>query len=108
MLNAKNILALDDLPRREVYIPEWKDSVFVRALNGAERDHLERMLTEDKTSRAGIAVLCCVDDTGARLFTDKDVDALSRKNGQALERIVSAALDFNAMTEEALTEAGKD
>ena len=108
MLTRKDILALDDLPRREVHIPEWNDSVFVRALTGAERDKLERLVSSSQTSRAAIVVLCCVDANGDRLFTDKDVAALGDKNGHALERIVSAALDFNILSDESLTEAGKD
>ena len=108
LTSAKEILALDDLPRQAVYVPEWKDSVYVRALNGAERDHLEKLIGQNKTTRAGIAALCCVDEQGRRLFSDADVEALGQKNGQALERIVTAALAFNLITDEALSEAGKD
>jgi len=108
MLTAKQILALDDLPRREVEIPEWGGSVYVRALTGAERDQLERSLSQSSTiSRAAIVVMCCVDGDGNPLFSQSDVAALTNKNGQALERIVSAALAFNALTDEALADVGK-
>lgn len=105
MLTRDQIFALDDLPRREVAIPEWKGSVYVRALTGAERDQLERMLAKDSASRASIAALCVVDKKGERLFSEDDVEKLAKKNGTALERIVTAALQFNALTEQALDEA---
>jgi hypothetical protein len=104
-LTRDAILNADDLPRVEVVIPEWKGSVYVRALNGAERDALERMLSSDKVSRAAIAALCTVDADGTKLFSEQDVEALAKKHGGALERIVNAALSFNAMTEASLDEA---
>jgi hypothetical protein len=106
MLTRDEILALDDLPRQEVKIPEWKGSVYVRALTGEERDKLERMITKDSVSRAGIVALCVVDEKGERLFKEADVAKLAGKHGRALEKIVNAALRFNALTEEAITEAG--
>jgi hypothetical protein len=98
---------MDDLPREEVFIPEWKGNVYVRALTGAERDQLERMIAKDNVSRAAIVALCVVNEAGERLFTDKDVQKLATKHGSALERIVNAALAFNALTDEAI-EAGKN
>jgi hypothetical protein len=106
MLTREAILAIDDLPRREVHVPEWKGSVFVRALSGQERDQLERMISNDTASRAAIAVLCLVNEQGDRLFTNADIEALAKKHGKALERIVTAAMQFNAITDESI-EAGK-
>jgi hypothetical protein len=107
MLNRDVILAADDLPRREVQVPEWGGSVYVRALNGAERDQLERMVSSDSISRAALVALCTVDEAGERMFSDKDVAALAQKNGAALGRIVTAAMDANAITDEAIGELGK-
>jgi hypothetical protein len=107
MLTRDAILGLDDLPREEVNIPEWGGSVYVRALTGAERDQLERMISKDSVSRAAIAALCVVDAKGERLFSAKDVDKLATKHGSALERIVSAALRFNTISADGLAE-GKD
>ena len=105
MLTRDQILSLDDLPREEVHISEWGGSVFVRALTGGERDQLERMIAKDSVSRAKIAALCVVDADGCRMFSDKDVDALANKHGGALEKIVNAALRFNTLTDEAVTDA---
>ncbi len=106
MLTKDAIFAFDDLPRQKVEIPEWKGHVYVRALNGAERDALERMVGSDGFNRATLVAFCTVDEKGERLFSDADVAKLSTKNGEALGRIVVAALSFNGMDNEAL-EAGK-
>lgn len=109
MLTRDAILSLDDLPRSEVRIPEWGGSIYVRALNGEERDQLERMIAADSVSRAAIAALVVVDAEGNRLFTEpSDVAALAKKHGSALERIVTAALRFNAISEDGLADAGND
>jgi hypothetical protein len=105
-LNREAILGLQDLPKKEVPIPEWNGSVYVRALTGRERDTLERMIQRDDVSRAAIVALVTVDEHGKRLFTDEDVSALGEKSGAALEKIVGAALSFNMLTEESM-ESGK-
>jgi hypothetical protein len=111
MLTRDTILSLDDLPRREVYVPEWKDSVCVRALTGAERATFERIVfsdaATDESIMAKVVALCAVDGAGARLFTEEDVAALNGKNAKALHTVAQAALAFNALTDGALEE-GKD
>jgi hypothetical protein len=97
-LTKDAILSANDLPREAVEIPEWGGTVYVRALNGDERDALERMVTTDKVSRAAIAALCVVDESGKRLFSSDDLPALAAKHGGALERIVNAAMRFNTLT----------
>lgn len=108
MLTRESIFAINDLPLEEVFVSEWKGSVYVRALTGAERDQLERLISQGKTSRAAIAAMVCVDAEGTRLFTDGDVDELAKKNGHALEKVVTAALRFNAITDEAIEEGKGD
>lgn len=110
MLNRDAILGMDDLPRQEVQVPEWKGSVFVRALSGAERVAFERVVFSDATTNdamlAQIVALCTVDADGEKMFSEEDVEALNRKNVKALQRVANAALKFNALSDEGL-EAGK-
>ncbi len=108
MLTRDQIFAIDDLPREEVYIAEWEGSVYVRALTGGERDELERMLSKGSAGRAAIVALCTIDADGNRLFSKDDIEKLAGKNGSALEKIVSAALRFNALTDEAFAEGKGD
>jgi hypothetical protein len=111
MLTRDAILALDDLPRQEVHVPEWKGSVYVRALTVAERVDFEALVFGNGVTDASllplIVAMCAVDGEGERLFSADDAEALSRKNVKAIQRVANAALAFNAMTDEALAE-GKD
>jgi hypothetical protein len=50
--------------------------------------------------------LCVVDEKGDRMFRDEDVPKLAGKHGRALEKIVNAAMAFNAITDDALADAG--
>lgn len=100
------ILAVDDLVRELVQIPEWKLSVWVRALSGLERDRYEGAMVAYRKNRQGVpeidhvvadnmrarlVAMSCVDDDGARLFTDADVLALGMKNATPLSRICDVA-----------------
>ena len=38
LLSKEQILAAEDLPHKDVPVPEWKGTVRVRALTGFERD----------------------------------------------------------------------
>ena len=104
MLTREQILALDDLSREKVDVPEWGTSVYVRVLNGTE---ITKALTEERTLASMVAMFT-VDEKGARLFTDEDVAALARKNYKALNRIASAGMRFNALTAEGQDDAKKD
>jgi hypothetical protein len=101
-LDRNTILGMDDLPRTEVEVPEWNGSVYVRTLTGSERVRLSEILESGDATGAQVVALVAVDEEGNRLFSEDDVDALSEKNGKALERIVSAAMEWNFVTEDSL------
>ena len=100
MLTRDMIFAADDLPRKEVPVPEWSGSVYVRALTGTERDQLERMIPNG-VSTAWLVSLTACDDKCDRLFSEADVEKLASKSSRALLRIANEALKFNALTNEA-------
>src|SRR5688500_9435738 len=108
MLTRDQILALDDLSREEVAIPEWGGSVYVRALSGFDLQKLAVMMREGEPSMGAVAALFAVDSAGARLFADADAEALSGKHYQARKRMTEAGRRFNALTEEGTDDAGKD
>jgi hypothetical protein len=100
------ILGMDDTVRELVQVPEWKLSVWVRALTGLERDRYEGAMVAYRKNRQGtpeidhvvvdnmrarLVSMSCVDDDGKRLFTDADVLALGAKNATPLSRICDVA-----------------
>jgi hypothetical protein len=52
--------------------------------------------------RARLAVFCCVDKDGKRIFKDSDIAALGEKSGWALNRIFEAASKLNKLTEDSI------
>jgi hypothetical protein len=108
MLSRDDILAVEDLSRQKVKVPEWGGEVYVReltALEGAKYDAWMYGNKDDKVALASgfnsvIVMLSACDESGARLFTDDDLESIQGKNPSAINRIAEAALRLNKMREE--------
>jgi hypothetical protein len=113
LLNRSQILQADDLKTEDVTTPEWLagGAVRVRGLSASERVKI----AQRSMNSAGqvesqqaldllilIPVLCCVDDGGQPLFTEGDVEALGKKDGAPLQRIMEAALRLSQIDVEDL------
>jgi hypothetical protein len=117
-LNKQQILSVVDLPIESVDVPEWgKDAkVFVRGLNGQERDNFEISISDEKHKgkinleniRAKLCAMTICDEKGERLFSDKEVFALSKKNSVALSRIFVIAQKLSGLTEKDVEELQQD
>ena len=101
-MTKAEILSLNDSKIESVDVPEWKTTVHVRTMTGAERDAFEVSCMAGKAGtnnlanvRARLCAVCLCDENGVRLFSDGDADALGKKNGAALERIREAAQKLN-------------
>ncbi len=116
-LGREEILGLDDIKTDELHIPEWGTYVHVRGLTGRERDLYEESLHQRRgrdmqinlrNARAKLVVLCTVDESGKRLFTEKDVAKLGEKNARALDRIFSKARDLSGLSDDDMEELTKN
>lgn len=103
-----DILALEDLPRQPVDVPEWGTTVYVRAMTGSERDKYEASLIDKKdlpmhermlNMRSTLVVLCTVDEDGERVFNDNDTELVGAKSANALDRIVQTAQELNVLAD---------
>lgn len=114
-LTAAAILACDDATFRDEDVPQWGGTVRVRALTGKERDAFEasnREIREDGTlvylpdnMRAKLVGRSLINpETGERLFTDQQINALGDKNAAVLNRIYEVAAELSGLT----GDAGKD
>lgn len=100
-LDRDAILSVTDSEVRPLNVPEWGGTVHIRTLTGDERDAVEHALERNpKTGqrnqanfRAFLTCLVVCNASGKRLFTNKDIPLVGKKNGAAIERIVDAALD---------------
>lgn len=52
---------------------------------------------DSENLNAFMVYLCACDESGTRIFTEKDVVALQDKNGAVVERIIAAAMSLNKM-----------
>ena len=114
MLNRDAILGSSDLPKELVSVPEWGGDLYVRTLNGTERDLFEQSMVgkKNKTNldnvRARFAVLTICDESGARLFTANDAEALGKKSASALDRVFAVAQRLNGFSSEDAEELAKN
>ncbi|WP_186056812.1 hypothetical protein [Burkholderia gladioli] len=118
ILSKDAILSADDLKKQVVSVPEWGGDVIVRTMMASERDEFEQSLvTRDDTGKlvantqgAGVRLvaLTVVDEGGALLFTQADIEALSRKSSLALARITEVAETLSGIGAKAKEAAAKN
>jgi hypothetical protein len=114
MLTKEQILDAQDLAKELVNVPEWGGDVYVYTMTGEERDAWEVSIMDGKgkTSFLNIRAKLCArairDENGHRLFTDKEIDMLGRKSGQALDRIFDVAKKLNGIGKEEIKELEKN
>lgn len=106
-LTREQILAAPDIERELVQVPEWGGDVWVYGLTGAELDQFQLEITRMKGQKAEVdlanvrsklAALAMRDESGARLFTDADVQVLSAKSAKPLARVFDVAQRLSGLT----------
>jgi hypothetical protein len=100
-LSVEQILAAADNRVREVKVPEWGGSVFVRTISADERDRFEARFADRKDKggvRADLVGMALCDEQGKALKpTDAEIKALGQKSSGVMDRIFSAIMDLNMM-----------
>jgi hypothetical protein len=109
ILSRDAILGADDRKTEDVPVPEWGGTVRVRGLSGVERDAYEAGIVQMRGDgsravnlqnlRGRLVSLSCVDENGARIFTDEDAIALGEKSAAALERVFDAARKLSGLSD---------
>lgn len=104
------ILALHDLDTTEVYIDAWGTWVRVKAMSAGQQATLAALTVKSSKGeldvdvsqiagvRAQVVAWCAVDEDGRRLFSDKDIEALNEKSGDALQTLFDAAMAVSGMS----------
>ena len=112
-LTREAILEAEDRVTEWVAVPEWRGQVLVRSLSGVERDAYEssiarvrwegtRPTVESNTGnvRARLVSMTVVDpDSGANLFSERDVLVLGQKSASALERVFKVAQRLSGLSD---------
>lgn len=112
-----SILRRDDRKHVVIDVPEWGARVRVYSLTAGGRAQFIRMGSELKGDRAAqlerilpwvLVETCHDDETGERLFSHQDHEALLERNPEVLDRLSEAAMDVSGLGKAAREEAGKD
>ena len=116
-LNKQQILAVRDIKIEELYIPEWDGSIYIKTMTAEERDKFEEAIFikdsgKRKTDLSGLRAKMCAfvicDEEGNRLFSEAEVEALSKKSAAALTRIFEKAQEISATREDDVEEMAKN
>ena len=121
LITREAALSTNAFRKVKIDVSEWtpgeESFVWVRELSAREKDDFERSLmrrtgrkTEVSTEnvRAKLAVLCCCDENGARIFQDEDVAALTTRPAGVLSKIYEAAQKINEVDDEDVDELVKN
>lgn len=120
-LNREEILGADDIRVELVPVPEWDGDVWVKGMTGQERDKFEDELIVRRTVgkgrksmqvsevsladiRAKLCSMTICNEHKERLFTEKDVRALSKKGAAALQRVFEVAQELSGITDDDIDE----
>lgn len=99
ILSAADILAADDMKLVEVDVPEWGGTVYLRPLSALEALELrESDNTDRKHSAMKLTFLCCCNEDGSQMFTNEDVEKLSKKSLSAMLKIQKVAMQINGLS----------
>lgn len=124
LLTRDQVFAADDTQYVVVPVPEWGGEIRLKSLSGAERDAFEqsslsaevevgpdgesRRKVDLANIRAKLVAACAVDESGQRMFTADDIEALGRRNGAALDRLKTAAEKLSKLRKKDLEELVKN
>jgi hypothetical protein len=113
MLKTKIFDAID-VKTREVKVPEWNVTLFVRSMSGTDRARFkaiaDRLQKEGKEADADswLLILTAVDEQGNRIFSDEDFEKLNSKSATVLTHVAKEALIVNGLLPESIDEAKKN
>ncbi len=96
-LSRKEILGHVDTRIGRVDVPEMGGDVCLASLTVAEADKIRTLGENDIPAVVGLVILGACDETGKRLFTLDDKDALAKLPASALGKIANAVLAHNGL-----------
>lgn len=113
--DKEQILSISDIKVKEIEVPVWGDTVFIRQLTRGQQDaYLKRQFGKFGLKQHGqaqniesdvnlfghdawIFAQGVCDENGVRLFTDNEVSKLEEKNGEAIGFVALAIVEFSGM-----------
>lgn len=106
LLSKSAILAAQDLKHRDVEVAEWGGTVRIRCMTGNERNEYEaEVLGAHKADDHGrmaalrhkLLAFTIIDESGERVFSDADLEALGKKSKDVIERLFTVAQEVSGL-----------
>jgi hypothetical protein len=112
-LTRDQILNAADYQRHVEPVPEWGGDVILRSPNLADRDaYVARLLGSTGPlavgHRAQLVAVCVIDEDGARVFSDADIEALAAKDAAVIDRLFEACQKLAGLAQHAPEETIKN
>ena len=104
-LSKDDIFKADDLPTKDMDIPEWGGMLTIRTLTGAERDEWESaFVNQDKIDIRGLksrlVQLTTMNGDGQQMFTKADLQKINSKSASVIDRIWHVSRRLSGLTKE--------
>lgn len=100
LTSKDDILKSEDSKPIELDVPEWGGKILIGAVSGENREKWEKEFVkkpQPPTVRAMLISFAVVDHAGKLIFTEKDIEALNKKNWRALDRVYDAVIAYNVI-----------
>lgn len=109
------ILAIEDIPTETITVPQWGNiSLQIRGMSGKDRSGLMKSALDsnnelDFSKLYPLLIIATAHDpeTGERVFSDSDLNAINEKSGAALELVGKVAARLSGMDKESSDDMGK-
>ena len=108
-LSKDDIFKADDLPTKDIDIPEWGGTLTIRTLTGAERDQFESaFVNQDQIDIRGLKArliqLTVQNGDGQPMFTKADLQKINSKSASVIDRIFQESQRLSGLTKEDVDE----
>lgn len=105
-LDLETILQVEDMQLEAVSCPEWGGTVYLRSINGNQRDRFEEGYRAEEGvtkslvgMRADLVSRCICSESGEFLeVSDSQRKALGRKSAAVLDRLFAVCMRLNGMS----------
>ncbi len=80
-LIEKIAAAYNDLPLKSMVVPEWETTIYYKPLTGEELDTVYELVDRSAVAKGNVqtVILKALDETGARVFKNDDLETLCSK-----------------------------
>lgn len=113
-LTRDQILKQTKSKMKEINVPEWGGSVFIKVMSVGERDRYENEWQHARghggyqNFSTKFLIRCICEEDGTLLFTDADIEKLKNLPADAMRHLWDEAMSLNKLKSEDVEELAKN